>query len=126
MGMNSHKLAALERVARLRSDMELRKFAAFRAHISALNMRIDTLRAALATGLAEDVSTDLTQMRTAAMRAGCDIRQLMDAQHELASLSDRFERSRNAAAREFGRARVVGQLRERALRDERAVRLPKW
>lgn len=124
--MNSRKLAALERVARLKSDLELRKFAAFQAHISALNTRIATLRAALAAGLAEDASTDLTQMRAAAMRAGSDIRQLMDAQHELAALSDRFERSRGAAAREFGRARVVGQLRERALRDERAARLPKW
>lgn len=124
--MNSIKLAALERVAQLKSDMELRKFAAFRAHISALNIRIDILRAALAAGLAEDASADLTQTRAAATRAGCDIRHLMDAQHELASLSDRFERARLVAAREFGRAKVVGQLRERALRDERAARLPKW
>lgn len=103
-------LARLEQVARLKADIELKKFAAFRRHIATLQGQVDQLQAALLQEYARDAGTSAAQMRLAHACTRHAAAAHMAAEAELHRLTPAFEAARSTAQREFGRAEVIGQL----------------
>lgn len=112
-------LAGLERLARLKSDLEMRHFSAWRAQLAAAEARVAALQATL--GRIHDSSEPFSvpQARLAnALAAECG-RALQRAEDELDRLRPGFETARAAAIREFGRCEVLSSLRARAKADRR-------
>ncbi|MDP5308565.1 hypothetical protein [Paracoccus spongiarum] len=107
------KLAALERLARLKAERELQKFAAFSTHMAAARQRVDAMQAALSQSYASTAPLSLSEARMANAQAGRAARELRRADAELARLTPRFEAARQEAAREFGRAEVLLELARR-------------
>lgn len=111
-------LAALERLARLKAERELQKFAAFSLHMTAARQRVDALQAALDQSYRSTAPLGLSEARMANAQAGRAARELRRADVELSRLKPRFEAARQDAAREFGRAEVLLEL---ARRESRAA-----
>lgn len=110
---NAKKLAALERIARLRAERELKKFAAFSAHMNAARARVDSLQAVLEQSYSSTAPLSLPEARMANAQAGRAARELRRAGQELSRLEPRFDAAREQAAREFGRAEVLLNLTHR-------------
>lgn len=122
MGMKPEKLAALERIARIKAERELKKFAAFNAHMVAARGRVDSLRAALEQSYRSAAPLSVAEARMANAQAGRSARELQAAGRELARLEPRFEAARQQAAREFGRAEVLLSLSMDAFEERRRER----
>jgi len=118
MGMKPEKLAALERIARIKAERELKKFAAFNAHMIAARARVESVRAALEQSYRSTAPLTVAEARMANAQAGRSARELQQADRELARLEPRFAVARQQAAREFGRAEVLLSLSKSAF-DER-------
>lgn len=108
-------LSALERVARLRAEQELKKLAAFRLHVMAAHEQVEASRAAMAQSYAADAPLSVAEARMANAQAGRAARDLSRAQAELARMQPRFDQMRERAGREFGRAEVLAKMAENAL-----------
>ncbi|RMC33314.1 hypothetical protein [Paracoccus alkanivorans] len=104
------KLAALERIARLKAERELRKFAAFNQHMTAARQRVEQLRNTLEQSYRSDSPLSLPEARVANAQAGRAARELRMADLELARMTPGFEQARRVAAREFGRAEALREL----------------
>lgn len=114
------KLAALERIARLKAERELKKFAAFSAHMTAARQRVEALQAALDQSYRSTAPLGLAEARMANAQAGRAARELRRADQELHRLRPRFDAARQDAVREFGRAEVLLELaRRRAEQNSR-------
>lgn len=107
-------LARLERVARLKADMELKRFAAFRRHVSGLHAESQRLEADLLAEAARGAAASVAEARMshALTRHATGERLVVEA--EIERLRPAFEAARLAAVREFGRAEVIADLRRRA------------
>ena len=116
------QLQALGRVAQLKSDLELKKFSAFRSHVVALEGRIAAIRDELSTLSAGDAPGTLDDLRAAAAVAGRNAEALLRAEAELARMRPGFEAARLRAVREFGRTQVLSRIRTEAAEDRRARR----
>ncbi|WP_199258782.1 hypothetical protein [Paracoccus binzhouensis] len=112
MSREKQALAGLERIARLKADLELRRFAAFRAHVDAARQRIDQLGQALETLYGAETGFSIAEARLANLLAGERSRALLSAERDLERMLPGYEAARQAAAREFGRAEAVQALRE--------------
>ncbi|MDF3852712.1 hypothetical protein ACDP63_12965 [Paracoccus sp. P2] len=114
-------LAGLERIARLKADMEMRRLAAFRAHVEAIRHQIDRLEAELQAIYRTDQPFSVAEARLTNLLARERSRALLAAEEELARILPGYEQARQAAAREFGRGEAVQALRKdlvaRARRD---------
>lgn len=118
MVSDRRKLHELEKIARLKAERELKKFAAFNAHMKAARQRVDALRAALDQSYRSTAPLSLAEARMANAQAGRAARDLQKADRELERMKPRFEVARREAAREFGRAEVLLELaRRQALHD---------
>ncbi|RDW12376.1 hypothetical protein [Paracoccus thiocyanatus] len=122
MNRNRHALAGLERIARLKSDLEMRRLAAFRAHVEAARHRIDELEAELDAIYRADGAFSIAQARLTNAMAGERSRALLAAEHELDRMLPGFEQARQVAARAFGRAEAVHALRMELLAQDRQDR----
>ena len=112
-------LAGLERLARLKSDIELRHFSAWRAQLVAAEARIAALHAELEHIHDSDAAFSVPQARLAnALAAECG-RAIQRAEDELERMRPGFDAARAAAIREFGRSQVLSALRLRAEADRR-------
>lgn len=107
-----HDLRALERVAKLRSDIEMKKFSVFRG-------RVNTARAKIAQ--MEDSLQDLYEVPAAFSVAEARLTNALtiDRVHaiareeaHLARLLPAFEMARQAAVKEFGRVEVLRKLHD--------------
>ena len=116
------QLQALGRVAQLKSDLELKKFSAFRSHVVALEDRIAAIRDELSNLSAGDAPGTLDDLRAAAAVAGRNAEALLRAEAELARMRPGFEAARLRAVREFGRTQVLSRIRTEAAEDRRARR----
>lgn len=112
------KLAALERIARLKAERELKKFAAFSAHMTVARQRVDALQAALDQSYRSTAPLGLAEARMANAQAGRAARELRRADLELNRLRPRFDAARQEAAREFGRAEVLLELARRQAQQD--------
>ena len=118
MRMNPRKIALLEKLARLKADRELKKFAAFNAHVTAARTRVDSFQTALQQSYSSDSPMTLAEARAANAQASRSARQLLQADAELARMLPRFEEVRKRASREFGRAEALYDIASRASRPK--------
>lgn len=115
-------LAALERLARLRADRELRQFAAMRQHHAGLQARIATLEAEVLAGYPAAGGFSLAEARRSHAMTRAAAQDLRRAEDEMLALRPRFEAARQQAVREFGRAEVLAHLRGQAAAGRKADR----
>lgn len=104
------ELARLERIARLKSERELRKFAAINAHMVAAQQRVMMMRQMLEQSYRDQAPLSVSDMRIETAQAGRIARELWTAEQDAERLKPGFERIRQAAAQEFGRAEVLKEL----------------
>lgn len=107
-------LARLERVARLKADQELKRFAAFRRHVAGLRAESDRLQAELLAEAARGAPESLGEARLAHALTRHTAGERLAVQGELDRLAPAFEAARLAAVREFGRAEVIAGLGRRS------------
>lgn len=110
MTRESEKLAQLERIARIRAERELKRFAAFNLHMAQAQDRATALRTALDQSYRSAAPLSVAEARIANAQAGRTARELRQAEAEMARMLPRFEVARRDAAREFGRAEVLLKL----------------
>lgn len=123
MSRKTASLAGLERIARLKSDLEMRRFAAFRAHVEAARARIGQIEHELEALYRADTPFSVAEARLVNALAGERSRALLNAEHELERMLPSYEQARRSAAREFGRAEAVHGLREDLVAQERLDRM---
>lgn len=104
------QLRALEQIARIKADLELKKFAAFSQHMIQAQRRADALQAALTQSYHSKAPLGLAEARMANVQAGRSARELRQAERDILRLKPKFEAARKDAAREFGRAEVLLSL----------------
>lgn len=112
------ELAALERIARIRAEQELKKFAAFSQHMTALRNRVTQSQHILEESYRSLAPLDVPEARMANAQAARAARDYQNAKREIEQMLPRFEEIRLIAAREFGRAEVLLEL-SRQQRKER-------
>lgn len=101
------RLAQLERIARIKAERELKRFAAFSLHMKHAQGQADAMRTALDQSYRSAAPLSVAEARIANTQAGRSARDLRQAEQELARMQPRFEAARRDAAREFGRAEVL-------------------
>lgn len=115
-------LAKLQDLAQLRSDIEMRRFSVYRAHVAAAQSRIADIRGQLQDLYESDAAFSVAQARLANALAGDHARALSRAEADLARIMQGFMAARTAAIREFGRLRVLDSLHADAL-DQRKQKI---
>ncbi|TBN42688.1 hypothetical protein EYE42_04525 [Paracoccus subflavus] len=103
-------LAQLERLARIKAERELKRFAAFSLHMKQAQGQADAMRTALDQSYRSQAPLSVAEARIASAQAGRSARDLHQAEQNLARMLPRFEAARLDAAREFGRAEVLLSL----------------
>lgn len=104
------QLAALERIARLKADRELKKFAAFSEHVTVARREVEAAETALAQSYSCTAPLSVAEARMANAQAARLARDLRRADRALAKMMPRFEQARAEAARKFGRAEALLEL----------------
>lgn len=113
------KLAALERIARMKAERELKGFAAFKTHMDTLSIRAEAMRVALQQSYDSAAPLTVAEARMANAQAAGSARELQQVEREVAALTPRFQAARAKAAREFGRAEVLVELRNQQIAKDR-------
>lgn len=103
-------LVALERLARIRAEQELKKFAAFNQHMTALRNRVTQSERVLEDSYKSLAPLSVPEARMANAQAARAAREYQHAKREIEQISPRFEEMRLMASREFGRAEVLLEL----------------
>lgn len=111
MSRKTDTLGRLARVARLKSDLEMRHFSAFRAHLMAARARVAHLEDELEAVYRSDSPFSVAEARLTNALAGEASRALIQAEGELSRLLPGFEKARQTAVRAFGRAEALNELR---------------
>ena len=106
----SDKLAQLERIARIKAERELKRFAAFSLHMTQARNNAAAMRTALDQSYRSTAPLSVAEARIANAQAGRSARDLRQAEAEVARMQPRFDAARRDAAREFGRAEVLLNL----------------
>lgn len=128
MSRKTDSLTGLARIARLKADLEMRRFAAFRAHVEAARLRIGQLEHELQALYRAEDAFSIHEARLVNALAGERSLALLNAERELERMLPGYEQARRDAAREFGRAEAVLAVRnemvaqtrqDRTRRDER-------
>lgn len=114
-------LTRLAKLAEIRSDVELKRFAAFRRHVDALAAQQNEQRDRLGQLFAQDEAFSVEGARLASQEAGRLAREIARLDAELGRIRPGFDLARSRAMREFGRVRALEQLAD-GLRD--AMRKP--
>lgn len=122
MTRQSDRLAQLERIARLKAERELKRFAAFNLHMKQAQTQAAAMRTALDQSYRSDAPLTVPEARIANAQAGRSARDLHQAEAEVARMQPRFEAARRDAVREFGRAEVLLTLAAQSRADEKAPR----
>lgn len=118
MVSRAEKLAALHRLAGLRMDREMKRFAAYRDHMAALQSQADLAERSLAGLFDRDRAFSVAEAQMANNAARQLTLQAQQARAEQDRLRPGFDAARGRAIAEFGRAQVL----ERIAKTERAAR----
>lgn len=110
MTRRTDALGRLEQVARLKSDIEMRRFSAFRAHLVAARERVSRLEDDLQAIYDSDSSFSVTGARLTNAIACEKSRALMVAEKEVEQMLPAFDAARQRAVRKFGRAEVLKDM----------------
>lgn len=103
-------LSALEQVAKLRSDIEMKKFSIFRAKVVAVQARIAQLEDQLQRYYTVPVAFSLEEARLTSALTVETLQSLAREKSHLERMLPAFELARAAATKEFGRVQVLRQL----------------
>lgn len=122
MSRTTDKLGQLERLARIKADRELRRYAAWHSQADAMQRQVDVVRDELAQAVAAPADGGPGQWQLATAVVGYRAGQLHRAEDELTRLRPGLEAARATAAKAFGRAEALGQLRRMTLSAERLDR----
>lgn len=123
MVKQSDKLAQLERIARIKAERELKRFAAFSLHMARARTHAGAMQTALDQSYRSEAPLTVAEARIANAQAGRSARDLRQAEAEVARMLPRFDAARRDAAREFGRAEVLLTLSAQRRAEERTPRL---
>lgn len=120
MKKSAKQLEQLARLAQIRSDAELKRFAAFRAHIDAVATQEQLLRDKLAAAYQQKTAFSIAEARLANQEAGRLALGIARLETEMDRLRPGFDAARQRAVREFGRVQVLNRLagEMRSLRRE--------
>ncbi|MDP0925761.1 hypothetical protein Q0601_01110 [Paracoccus onubensis] len=119
----SSDLTRLERIARLKAERELGKFAAINAHMAAARQRVSAMRQTLEQSYRNRAPLSLPIARIETAQAGRVARELWMAEQDAERLKPGFERIRHAAMQEFGRAEVLKELARQETRAKKTQSL---
>lgn len=125
MSRKADALEQLERVARLKSDMEMRRFSAFRTHLVVAREHVSNLESELEMIYASEDPFSLTAARLTNAIACEKGRALMAAEEEVARLLPGFDIARQRALREFGRAEALKDMHKASIKAEAQERVRK-
>lgn len=106
------QLARLQRLAQLKSDLEMRRFSAYRSRVEAMQGQIQAIRQDLQAVYASTSAFSIEEARLANALAGERSRALLRAEQALQQMMPGYEAARQAAVREFGRVEVMRSVRE--------------
>ncbi|UXU75891.1 MULTISPECIES: hypothetical protein [unclassified Paracoccus (in: a-proteobacteria)] len=109
--MRQGDLAGLHHVAKLRADLELRHFAAYRSHVEQARARINALQEEICALHRSDMPFSLEQARLANAQTQALCQALTAAETELERMLPGYEQSRQTAARAFGRCEAIAELK---------------
>ena len=110
MKKSAKQLEQLARLAQIRSDTELKRFAAFRAHVDAIATQRQEMREKLGAVYARVEAFSVAEARLANQTAGHLARGAARLDAELDRLRPGFDIARQRAVREFGRVQVLKKL----------------
>lgn len=119
MSRTIDRLEQLRQLAKLRSNMELRRFSAFRNHVTAMRDKIDGLQQDLAALYHVDAAFSVPEAQLVNAMAGDLARQMIRTETELQQMLPGFEAARQDAVREFGRADVLKQIRKNLIAEQK-------
>lgn len=122
MSSRVKQLQALERLSRLKADLELRRFSAFRAHVQAVQATAEGMRAELAEAAAAPPGTAVADWRAAHALVGYRAEALRRAEADLDRMRPGLTAAHQAAARAFGRTEALRRLQEDLAAADRALR----
>ena len=120
-------LGRLERVARLKADVELKRFAAFRRHVAGLQADADRIAAGIIAEAARGAPASVDEARLAHAITRQMAGERIAVEGEIDRLRPAFDTARQAAAQAYGRAEVIAALGRRmaaAQATDRARRSP--
>lgn len=120
MSGKSGQLGALARLARIKADADLRRYAAYRAHSEAMQRQVDALRTDLAEAIAAPGADRLDQWRLTTAVVAYRTGQAQHAEVALARMKPGLEAARRAATLAFGRAEALSSLQQ--LREDQERR----
>lgn len=110
MKKTAKQLEQLERLAQIRSDMELKRFAAFRVHMDSLAAHSLQMREKLKVAYAYNAAFSVPEAQLANREAGRLAMSAAQLQTEIDRLRPSFDVARQRALREFGRVQVLRNL----------------
>lgn len=119
MKNNAKDLSRLQRLAQLKSDLEMRRFSAYREHVVAAQARISGIEQELQAVFNSPEAFSIQEARLANALAGEHSRALVKAERELQQMLPGFEVARRAAMREFGRVEVLKSLHQMTVDEAR-------
>ncbi|MDF3607271.1 hypothetical protein PE067_14725 [Paracoccus sp. DMF-8] len=105
-------LTGLEQVARLRSDIEMKKFSIFRAKVVAVQARLSQLQDQLRGYYDVPAAFSLDEARLTNALTVETLQSIAREEAHLQRMLPAFEMARAAATKEFGRVQVLRQLGE--------------
>lgn len=114
-------LQKLGHLAQLKSDLEMRRFSAFRAHVDAAHARIAQAEAQLESLYQHSEAFSVSQMRLVNAMTMEQVRTLDREKDLLVQILPKYEVARQQAVREFGRAEVIKKIHA----DQKKERLAK-
>lgn len=118
MKKTGKQLERLGQLAQIRSDIELKRFAAFRLHMDSLAAHCLQMRERLKTVYTHDTAFSVPEAQLANREAGRLAMGAAQLQTEMDRLRPSFDFARQRALREFGRVQVLERLAKEAYRTD--------
>lgn len=115
------QILMLERIARLKFEIELKKLSVFQEHMTVARDRVETLQSDLRRCYDASAPLSVAELRSANAQAGRAARELRAAQANLEQLTPRFQMMHGRALKEFGRASVMAEISDK-LRIQEATK----
>lgn len=122
MSRRSDQLRALARLARMRADLELRRYAAYRAQADEMRRHVDTIRDELHAAMTTPAGDALDQWRLTTALVGYRAGRLHRAEDGLARMQPAMDAARKNATVAFGRAEALVQLQRMTVAKDREAR----
>ncbi len=110
-------LQRLGRLAKVKSDLEMRRFSAFRLQVEAVRARIIALQARLERLYQPAQVFSLAEARLTNVLTMEIVRRIEAEKALLRQMQPRFEAARQLAMREFGRVQVIEDLRREEIAE---------